>query len=262
MFPASNLNFKDIHSGISSISQSYQPTSMRTVLSGLRRFLSFIWMSGETASDLSVTVPGSGCRKVAVVPTLSVDEEKKLLQSIDRSTQRSKRNYAMILLAIRTGLRQSDIINLKLTEIDWRNNAINIIQKKNGRALSLPLLPDVGNALADYILYARPISNEPYIFLKIIPPFTKLTDCYSVSRHALDKAGLRQEAGQYKGFHIFRHSVASRMLQGETPLSVISNTLGHGSMESSKMYLTTDSEHLKVCALTLEGIEVSKEAML
>lgn len=258
----SNLQLDDVRAIIVSIGRSYQKTSMRTVLSALRVFLSFLWMTGETAINLTAAVPSSGSRKVGVVPTLTAEEEVQLLQSIDRSTCLGKRNYAMVLLAIRTGLRTVDIINLKLTDIDWRSNTINIIQQKNRRPLSLPLLADVGNALADYILHARPETANPYIFLKIYPPFVKLTDCYHVSCRTLEKAEIRQDASQSKGFHIFRHSVASRMLASEIPLSVISKALGHGSMESSKMYLSTDSAHLKACALTLKGIEVTKEELL
>ena len=258
----SNLQLDDVRTIIVSISRVYQKTSMRTVLSALRVFLSFLWMTGETSINLTAAVPSSGSRKVAVVPTLTAEEETRLLQSIDRSTCLGKRNYAMLLLAIRTGLRTVDIINLKLTDIDWRSNTINIIQQKNRRPLSLPLLSDVGNALVNYILHARPESANPYIFLKIYPPFVKLSDCYHVSHRALEKAEIRQDGNLSKGFHIFRHSVAARMLSSEVRLSVISNALGHGSMESSKMYLSTDSKHLKACALTLEGIEVSKEELL
>ncbi len=210
--------------------------------------------------NLTAAVPSSGVRKVAVVPTLTLEEEVQLLSSIDRSTPLGKRNYAMVLLAIRTGLRSVDIINLKLADINWRTNTISIIQQKNRRPLSLPLLPEVGNALIDYILHARSKSDEPYLFLKISPPFTKLTSCYNISRRLVDELNLRRS--QYKGFHIFRHSVASRMLKNEVSLSVISNALGHGSPESSKAYLSTDGERLKSCALSLKGIEVSKEELI
>jgi integrase len=258
----SDLQLCDMRTIILCLSRSYQKTSMRTVLSALRMFLSFLWMTGETATNLTLAIPSSGARKVEVVPTLTAAEEVQLLQSMERSTALGKRNYAMVLLGIRTGLRTADIINLKLTDIDWRSNTINIIQQKNRRPLSLPLLPDFGNALVDYLLNARPKLDNPYIFLRMYPPFGRLTDCYHVSRRALELAELRQDGSQRRGFHIFRHSVASRMLSSEIGLSVISNALGHGSMESSKMYLTTDREHLKACALTLKGIEVSKEGVL
>ncbi|WP_158303425.1 tyrosine-type recombinase/integrase [Desulfitobacterium hafniense] len=201
-----HLQLDDVRTIMVSISRSYQKTSMRTVLSALRVFLSFLWKTGETTINLTAAVPSSGSRKVAVVPTLTAEEETQLLQSIDRSTCLGKRNYAMLLLAVRTGLRTVDIINLKLPDMDWRANSINIIQQKNRRPLSLPILPDVGNALVGYILHARPESSNPYLFLKTVPPFVKLTDCYHVSRRALEKAELRQDDSQSKGFHIFRHS--------------------------------------------------------
>jgi integrase len=247
----SNLQLANIHTAIVSMGRRYQKTSMRTVLSALRIFLSFLWLTGETRINLTAAVPSSGVRKVAVVPTLTLEEEVQLLNSIDRSTSLGKRNYAMVLLAIRTGLRSVDIVNLKLADINWRTNTISIIQQKNCRPLSLPLLPEVGNALTDYILQARPKSDEPHLFLKIFPPFTKLTSCYNISRRIVDKLAIRQCRSQYKGFHLFRHSVASRMLKSEVNLSVISNVLGHGSPESSKVYLSTDGTQLKACALTL-----------
>lgn len=257
-----NLGLADIREIIVSISKSYQKTSMRTALSALRVFLSFLWMTGETEIKLTVAVPSSGSRKVAVIPTLTAEEEVQLLQSTDRSTCLGKRNYAIILLAMRTGLRTVDIINLKLKDIDWRSNTMTIIQQKNRKPLCLPVLPDVGNALAEYILHARPESSSPYLFLKIFPPFEKLTDCYHVSRKAFGTANIRQEFNQSKGLHVFRHSLASKMLASKVRLSVISNALGHSSMECSKMYLSSDSTHLKACALTLKGIEVSKEELL
>ena len=256
------LELKNIPAAIAAIGQSYQRTSMRTMLSALRTFLSFLWLNKVTTINLTDAVPSSGVRKSATVPTLTSDEEIKMLNIIDRSTLAGKRNYAMVLLAMRTGLRSVDIINLKLTDIDWRDNTINIVQQKNYRPLSLPLLPEVGNALVEYILQARPKSDEPYIFLKLFPPFSKLADCYNISRRIIDKAGIKQKDDRFKGFHLFRHSVAAKMLNNEINLSVISSTLGHSSTESSKHYLSTDGVHLKACALTLKGIEVSKEELL
>ena len=248
----SELTLKDVGKIINSLSLSYQKTSMRTTLSATRVFLKYLWLAQATSTDLTVAVPSSGTRKFAVVPTLTSEEEKQILQSIDRTTRLGKRNYAMILLAIRTGLRNVDIRNLKLTDIDWRNNVINIIQQKNRKPLSLPLLTDVGNAIADYILHARPESDSICIFLKATPPYENISDCYNISYKLLEKTGLRQEKNQFKGFHVFRHSVAARMLSNEVPLSVISNALGHASERSTKSYLSTDGAHLKACALTLE----------
>jgi integrase len=117
------------------------------------------------------------------------------------------------------------------------------------------------------MLNARPQSSEPYVFLRNQIPYRKLAGssaCYSISCSVMKDAGIRQseKESQRKGFHIFRHSLAARMLSQEVPLSVISSTLGHASMSSSKVYLQTDAEHLKACALSLKGIEVAREDLL
>ncbi|KGA96352.1 hypothetical protein AJ85_12325 [Alkalihalobacillus alcalophilus ATCC 27647 = CGMCC 1.3604] len=260
----SDLLLDDVRNFIPYIARSNQSTSMRTVLSALRSFLKFLYKERVTKEKLVLAVPSSGSRKTTVVPTITKDEEFRLLQAIDRSSDIGKRNYAMILLAMRTGLRSVDITNLKLSSIDWRNNTIAIVQQKNGRPLTIPILSDVGNALSDYILNVRPQSSIPYVFLRYQSPYTKLSrsNCYAISCSIMKKANIRQSGHQRKGFHIFRHSVAARMLAQEISLPVISNTLGHGSMSSSKVYLSTDGKHLKACALTLQGIEVTKEELL
>lgn len=260
----SDLRLDDVRNFIPYIARSYQSTSMRTVLSALRSFLNYLYKESMIKEKLVLAVPSSGSRKTTVIPTITREEEVRLLQSIDRSTRIGKRNYAMVLLAMRTGLRSIDITNLELSNIDWRNKTIAIVQQKNGRPLILPILTDVGNALTDYILNARPKISLPYVFLRYQPPYTKFSrsNCYAISCSIMKKADIRQSGHQRKGFHVFRHTVAARMLSEEIPLPVISNTLGHGSMSSSKVYLSTDEKHMKACALTLKGIEVTKEELL
>lgn len=170
-----DLQLDDVRNFIPYIARSYQSTSMRTVLSALRSLLKFLYKERMIKEKLVLAVPSSDSRKTTVVPTISKDEEKLLLQSIDRSTCTGKRNYSMVLLAIRTGLRSSDIINLELSSIDWRNKTIAIVQQKNRIPLTLPILTDVGNALSDYILNARPQSSLPYVFLRCQSPHTKLS---------------------------------------------------------------------------------------
>lgn len=260
----SDLRLDDVRSFIPYIARSYQSTSMRTVLSALRSFLKYLYKESATKEKLVLAVPSSGSRRTAVVPTITQEEEDRLLQSIDRSTCIGKRNYAMVLLAMRTGLRSIDITNLGISSIDWRNKTIAIVQQKNGRPLMLPILTDIGNALSDYILNARPQSSLPYVFLRYQAPYTKLSrsNCYAISCSIMKKANIWQSGHHRKGFHIFRHTVAARMLSKEISLPVISNTLGHGSISSSKVYLSTDEKHLKACALTFQGIEVTKEELL
>jgi integrase len=172
-----------------------------------------------------------------------------------------KRNYAMLLLGLRLGLRSIDILNLKLEEIHWRSNTLELAQAKTEAHLVLPLLTNVGNALADYILQGRPASPLPYVFLRGQAPYRKLSNysSYGISRQLMKLAGIRQGKGERKGFHCLRHTVAARLLAGGTPLPVISSLLGHQDKNSTRVYLSTDLEHLRACALSLVGIEVAEE---
>lgn len=250
---------------IPSISKQYQSTSMRTVLSALRSFLRFVKKKNLIMRDLNQAIPGSFGRKTLIIPTITPKEEQKLLSSVDRNTPSGKRNYAMLLLALRTGLRSIDISKLTLSDIHWNTNTIEIVQEKTGTPLVLPLLTDVGNAIADYILNGRPHSQLPQIFLQTHAPYHKLSgrsSCYSVSRKIMKDAGIRQDNGDKRGFHCLRHSLAARLLSEETPLPIISSILGHRNKDSTKVYFSTDLEHLRVCALSLQGIEVNQEELL
>ncbi len=247
------------------ISKQYQPTSMRTVLSALRSFLRFVESKHLTQFCLSNAIPSSSARKTEIVPTITPEEEQKLLSSVDCTTPLGKRNHAMLLLALRTGLRSIDIGNLKLGDIHWKSNTIEIVQKKTDTPLVLPLLTEVGNAIADYILNGRPDSQQPWIFLRTQAPYRKLSErsaCYGVSCKVMKEAGIRQGKGNRKGFHCLRHYVAARLLSVETPLPIISSILGHRDKDSTKIYLSTDLVHLRACALSLKGIEVTQEELL
>lgn len=254
----------DVHLFILFISKRYQPSSMRTVFSALRSFFRFVESQELTTTCLINAIPSSWGRKTAIIPTITLAEERKLLDAVDRTTPLGKRNYAMLLLALRTGLRSIDIINLKLGDIHWNSNTIEILQEKTGSPLVLPLLADVGNAIVDYILNGRPDSQNPYLFLRTQAPFINLSGhsvCYGISSKIMKDAGIRQGQEDRKGFHCFRHSVAARLLSEETPLPVISSILGHRNKDSTKVYLSTDLDHLRVCALNLNGIEVSREEL-
>ena len=172
---------------------------------------------------------------------------------MDCTTPAGKRNYAILLLAIRTGLRSIDIINLKLGDIQWRRNTIEIVQAKTGAPLILPLLTDVGNALADYVLNGRPNSQQPYLFLRTQAPYRQLSvrAGYGLSCKMMKAAHIRQSLGDRKGLHCLRHYVAARLLSEETPLPIISSILGHRNKDSTKVYLSTDLAHLRACALGL-----------
>lgn len=185
-----------------------------------------------------------------------------MLSVINHNTLIGKRDYAILLIALRLGLRSVDITNLTLAQLKWQRNTLEMVQQKTGRLLIVPLLADVGNAIIDYLLNGRPTSLEPYVFLRNQAPFTKLsgnTAVYHIVSGYMKKAGIRQDEGDRKGVHCLRHTVAARLLAAETPLPIISSVLGQADKNSARVYLSTDMEHLRSCALGLAGIEVVKE---
>lgn len=258
------LELETVSRFIPCASKDYQPTSMGTLCTALRPFLSFLASAQLTATDLTRAIPSGFGRKTALIPTISRQEEDQMVAAIDRITATGKRGYAILLLALRLGLRSVDIVNLKLEHLKWRTNTIEIIQQKTGRTLIIPLLADVGNAIIDYLLHGRPASKEPYVFLRSQAPYTRLSGhstVYHIVSSYMKKADIRQAEGDRKGSHCCRHTAASRLLAAEIPLPVISSVLGQANKNSARVYLSTDLEHLRSCALGLAGIEVAKEEL-
>lgn len=241
----------------------YQPTSMGPVLTGLRSFLAFLAQQAAIVDTLQDALPHRPAHKTLVIPPITNEEEQRLLAAIDRSTAIGKRDWAMLVLALRLGLRTVDIVHLELSNIDWRKNTLSLTQHKTGRPLVLPLISSVGNALADYISSGRPDSGSHRVFLRHTPPHQGFSDAWSCServKHYMQAAGIRQEPGTRGGAHWLRHALATRLLEAATPVTVIASVLGHGRPDSTQVYLFTDLESLRRCALSLAGIECGEEA--
>ena len=158
----------------------------------------------------------------------------------------------MMLLSAQTGLRACDVVNLKREDIDWRAGEIHIVQQKTGKPLSLPLEPESGNAIADYLLHARPKSDLPYIFLchtGILRPINNRSASALVTKY-LQRAKIVSDIPR-RGFHSFRRAFGTRLLQNEIPLELLRQLLGHSKIDSAKPYLSVDEQSLKTCALGL-----------
>lgn len=231
---------------------TYRPTSIHVVASNMRSFLRFC-----EAQELLSAVPSRCLRNKPIIPILS-DQEHDALKALLQRNQLSFRDKSIILLALRTGLRSIDILNIRLTDIDWINDTITIPQSKTGVPFKLPLTTDVGNALSTYLLEERPDTNTPRVFVRAIAPFTPLSGhsaCYAVVRRAFHRAGIRV-GSERKGVHLLRHSAASRMLSKGVPITTISSLLGHADKASTEIYLTTDRDRMRECALDLATIPV------
>ncbi|MCX6096857.1 MAG: site-specific integrase [Candidatus Bipolaricaulota bacterium] len=226
-------------------------------LTCLRNALAFLQESGYHPEDLSAAVPQQQVRRDATVPpTWSQEDVRALLGAIDRGSPCGKRDYAIMLLVARLGLRAGDVRNLRLENLQWTTNHIEFIQSKTSKRASLPLLKDVGWAIIEYLKHGRPESDSPFVFLGHVAPYQKLGDgnCfYHIIRRSARVANLTASFGQRVGMHSLRHSLATTLLEKHTPLSTIAGVLGHANEESTAVYLKTDVGALRECALGSPG---------
>ena len=173
------------------------------------------------------------------------------------------RDKAVGLLALHTGLRCCDIAGMTMDSIDWSKDIIRVKQQKTDVPLELPLTAVVGNAIFDYITMERPKTGLDEIFLSQSRPYgaLKSKSFSNVADKIMTVADIRQEKGSCRGFHIFRHHLATALLGNGIPQPVISRVLGHMSTSSLDAYLSADFSHLKECSLSVEGFPLRKEVI-
>ena len=227
--------------------------------SALADFLAFLAATGRGPQGLAGRLPPHRHLRHESEPHLWTAEEiRRVLAVIDRQSAVGKRDYAMILLTARLGLRICDLRHLELGDLDWRAKTLTIIQRKTGRPLSLPLLDDVGWAVIDYVRHGRPETACAKVFIKHRHPFGAFGGSSSVatrlSRHAA-RAGIEFPAGDTCGMHSLRGALAVAMIGGGTPVPVVSAVLGHASSDTTQAYyLRFDTERLRCCALDVEDV--------
>jgi len=227
-------------------------------LCALRSFLRFLHNNQLHPLDLTEAIPSINTRKQNRIPSVwSPENVTKLLEAIDRGNPAGKRDYAMILIVARLGLRSIDLKRLKLENLKWQENRISLVQSKTSRELHLPLLPDVGWAIIDYLKNGRPRVDSPFVFLRHLAPLQPFSDeqhLHRIIEKYMKLAKIPISPQKKRGMHSLRHTLASRLLQEHTPLSVISDILGHVSSDSTAVYLKVDVELLRECALNPEGV--------
>ena len=215
------------------------------VVSNFRPFLKF---TGRT--DLVDAVGLAGVKRShAILPVLSDDDERLVVQACASGVV-SARDAAITLLALTTGLRACDIVNLRLADIDWRARTIGIVQQKTHNPLTVPLTDLLVGRLADYVLDQRPDSADDHVFLRAVAPHTRLADHASI--HRVISATCSRKAGVTDvkaGTRLLRHNAASRLLRAAVPLPTISAVLGHASPESTNLYMSVDQDRLLECVL-------------
>jgi len=240
-------------------SRNRSASFVRLLAAALRSFLRFCFFDGTTATDLSTAVPPVRRWQLAGVPPfLTAEEVERVIAAADRSTARGRRAFAILLLLARLGLRASEIIALELDDIRWE--AADIVVRGKGRLHDrLPLLADVGRALAVYLRTARGPSRSRRVFLRRIAPRIGLSqpaDVSKIAREALQRAGLLP-TGRV-GAHIFRHSLATRMIRRGASLAEISQVLRHRSTTTTQLYAKVDFGALRAVALPWPSAEVPR----
>jgi site-specific recombinase XerD len=238
----------DVLSFILRTTDSMSCKRTKLMVTSLRSFFHFLLKHGEIETDLAATVPTVTDWQLCTIPKyLPAEQVEGLLDSCDRNTSTGRRDYAILLLLARLGLRASEVVALELDDINWRTGEIMV----RGKGLChdrLPLLPDVGEALATYIRADRPESPTRRLFLRTRAPCRGLANASVVStivRRALERAKIDSPQ---KGAHLLRHSLATRMLRNGASMSEIGEVLRHRSPSSTEIYAKVDIEGLRSLA--------------
>jgi integrase len=223
------------------------------MVTGLRSFFRFAQYRGLIASDLAAVVPPVANWKMAGLPKyLSAEAVQRVLSACERATVRGKRDYAILLLLARLGLRGGEIVTLRLDDIDWANGELAIRSKKGDGWARLPLTVDVGQAVARY-LAVRPSTAYRNVFVRDYAPFTPFVASGPVSvlvRKAIEKAGVKSAR---TGAHVFRHTLATEMLRRGASLAEIGRVLRHRHPDSTVIYAKVDLGALRELALPWPG---------
>jgi site-specific recombinase XerD len=240
------LNYLETKNGLS-------PSTKSGIIITLRDFLMHLVTKAILSKDLSVNLKATNNGKYEHLPSAySVDEIRSILSSIDRVTTEGKKDYAVILLAVDTGMRISDIINLKLLDIKWDARTIEIVQEKTGEFLCLAMSNALKWALLDYLIYARSKDTSfKNVFLRSVAPVAPYVSAghyYKRLNKYFKAAGINTE-GKHHGMHALRHNLATRLMRDNVPITVISEALGHKYANVTKQYIRVDVEKLRLAAL-------------
>lgn len=224
----------------------------RSCGSSLRAF--FRWAATRRAvpAALADAIPRPRRYRLATLPdVLTAVDLDRILAAVDRTTPVGRRDYAVLLLAARYGLRPCDIRQLSLDHIDWRRMCLEIRQAKTGRPLVLPLLADVANALTAYLRGGRPQSPSRVIFVRHrapFEPFVPENNLSTIMCAALRRVGLADRPGR-RGLYLFRHTLATRLLAAGHPIKTIADILGHASTQTTYGYTRVELDALQSVAV-------------
>lgn len=231
----------------------HHPKRSKLMTTALRSFLQYARYRGLISIDLRSSVPTVASWSMASLPrALSSDEVQRLLAHCDRHTAVGRRNWAILLLLARLGLRAGEVVGLAFEDLDWEAGEL-CIRANGGNSDRLPIPQDVGAAVAEYLRHSRPACSSRQVFVRMRAPnrgFASSAAISSIVHRALDRAGLDPA---HKGAHLLRHSVATQMLRQGASLAEIAELLRHRSQQTTMIYAKVDLDLLRPLALPWPG---------
>jgi site-specific recombinase XerD len=246
--PVGELKSSDISRFVLRHARAMSPRRAQLVTTALRSFLRFLFRNGELHANLAASVPSVACWRLSTVPKyLTPEEVERLLGACDRRTSTGRRNYVILLLLARLGLRSGEVVSLQLDDIDWRAGEIMV----RGKGLfhdRMPLPPDVGEALSCYLRRDRPSCETRRVFVCMKAPrrgFAGPSTVTTIVRRALDDADLHPA---FKGAHLLRHSLATSMLRSGATMGEIGEVLRHRLANTTEIYAKVDFDGLRSMA--------------
>ncbi len=233
----------------STVAKSCLKVSNKDAWRFVREFLQFLYEAEYTGKDYSYLVPKAP--KKSVLPSVYSPEEIRQIEgAVDTSTASGKRNLCILLLASRLAMRAGDIVKLSFDEVDFQNCRVSFTQEKTGECQNLPLMPEIKDALEDYIKNGRPDSMENKIFLSLYAPYRPLTTSVTrkITASYMKKSGV-EPGGRRHGSHVFRSSAATSMVNDGVSYEVVRHVLGHNDPNVIQHYAALDINSLRKCAL-------------
>lgn len=228
------------------------PFYARHLVRAIRSFLRYLHYKGLVDADLSLAVPKVARWRLSNLPKhLAAAQVRQVLRHCDRKTALGRRDYAIMLLLARLGLRAGEVVKLRLEDIDWENIRITVFGK--GRWAQLPLPADVAKAIASYLRHARPRCSSRRLFIRDYAPiegFSRAGAIACIVKRALKRAGV---VSGRKGAHLLRHSLATDMLRKGASLDEIGEVLRHSSSDTTAIYAKVDINALRALALPWPG---------
>jgi len=249
----SSLCARDVVRFVQRQARRLQRKRAKLLSNALRSFLRYARYRGELRLDLATVVPSVANWSMPSIPRgIAPDQVRRVLSQIDRSTAVGRRDYAILLLLARLGLRSGEVTFLELEDIDWKAASLSV-HGKCARRRQLPLPKDVGDAIVAYLRHGRPRGSTRRVFLRAKAPLRGfLTQCAvgSIVRHALERGGIDTPT---RGAHQFRHGLATEMLRQGASLGEIGELLGHRHPDTTRIYAKVDLKALHTLALPWPG---------